>query len=324
MGTQVRFLSIVSILSILLAGCGVGATSAILSSNPEICSLPASTPNPYDVPPEAWVSEPYRYIAATNSQFSEQQYREARYAAFQLLRKQTERWSNSVDISLSNTETVRITITYLSPQLLQLIEVNHVLMARTNLGMGDGDFQNFVRGSLNKAAKLQGMIFMVTVYAAIEPDRQPVAISLPIKKMVLINAENSTVYPIYYDHGLEGTLYLGNSAFSGFVVYPIAVKNSDTCHLVLEDTPDRKITIDMSNIIIEDKDRGNFTWTIRYSPILDDGAPDEKSEFTPSDTWQYSSYVPLSQAPDLYLSSNEYWDAFSCYLWEQVTYNNLP
>jgi len=325
MGMRVHFLSIFSLLSILLAGCGVDAASAVLSSSPAACAPPISTPNPYNGLPEEWIWKPYDYVAKTGSLANETEYGQARYAAFQLLRRQTERWSNSIDIDVSVTEKIRITITYLSPQLLQLIEVNQLLRDRTDPIMGTGEFQNLVQTSLNKAAKMQGTIFLVTVYAVTSPDQGPMAIDLPVKNMVLTNAANETVRPIYSDQGFDGTLRLANNSYSGFVVYPMAVKNGEICHLFLEETPDRKITFSLSEIIINDKNKGNYTWVILYSPILDDGSPDENPNFVPPNPWQgYGSYAPSPQVPAPDLPADTYWELFSCHLWEQVTYDSLP
>lgn len=325
MGTKVHFFSMFLILSILMAGCGVDAASAVLSSSSATCIPPVSTPNPYDVLPEEWIWKPYDYVAKTGSLANETEYGQARYAAFQLLRRQTERWSNSIDIDVSATEKTRITITYLSPQLLQLIEVNQLLRDRTDSIMGNGEFQNHVQASLNKAAKMQGTIFLVTVYAVTSPDQDPMAINLPIKNMVLTNAANETVRPIYSDHGFDGVLRLANNSYSGFVVYPMAVKTGENCHLFLEETPDRKIALSLSGIIINDKNKENYTWVILYSPILDDGSPDENPNFAPPSTWQgYDSYTPLPQVPSPDLPLDAYWELFSRHLWEQVTYDSLP
>ncbi len=325
MGMRVHFLSIFSILSILLAGCGVDAASAVLSSNPEACLLPISTPNPYSIVPDLSVFEPYTRLTISGPMTTENQYWQARYDAFQLLRTKAERWSSNIDIDLSKTKKVRITITYFSPQLFQLIELNQILTDATIQDIKNNQIKNNAHINLVKAADLQGTIFLVTVHAVNTHDQSPVAVYLPVKNMVLIDAAGKTIHPIYHDYGFDETLYLTNRAYSGFVVYPIAIKDDEACHLLLEETKDRKITLSVSDSIFEDKQQKKYTWTILYAPILGDSSPIEQTTFVmpnppPGDDY----YKTLRDAPPPDPPSDEYWEMFSRYLWEQVTYDSLP
>lgn len=325
MGTKVHFFSIFLILSILMAGCILDTTSAVLPQNPETCSLPISTPNPYSVVPDLSVFEPYTRLKNSGPMTTENQYWQARYDAFQLLRTKVERWSNNIDVDLSKTKKVRITLTYFSPQLFQLIELNQILMDTTIQDIKNDQFKNNAHVDLVKATNLQGTIFLVTVYAVNTHDQSPVAVYLPVKNLALINAADKTIYPIYHDHGFDETLYLTNHAYSGFVVYPIAIKDKDACHLLLEETQDRKITLSLSDSIFEDKQQKKYTWTILYAPILGDVSPIEQTTFVmPNPTPGDDYYKTLQDAPPPDSPSDEYWEMFSRYLWEQVTYNSLP
>jgi hypothetical protein len=150
-------------------------------------------------------------------------------------------------------------------------------------------------------------------------------LDIPVTKMVLSNAGKTDAFPIYYDDSLEEYIRLQDGYFSGFVDYQMTIKNDDTCNLYLDDVPDRKITIYVPELYINDKKYEKFTWTIRYSSLLTDEIPSEVPNFYPPDTWLgYETCKPEGKAPNSDLQSDAYWEKLGLYLWEQVTFANSP
>ena len=129
---------LVLIITTGLFGC---APTTIETTVPlPICTPDSPLVNVYRAAPQPWVNAIYNYAfpliptpVPPNPpvQFDEQSILDARYTAFQQLIKETTRWSTSQMIALNDLSEVRMTLTYLSPELLQAVVLNQVLKDRS-------------------------------------------------------------------------------------------------------------------------------------------------------------------------------------------------
>ena len=104
-----------------------------------ICTPDSPLVNVYRAAPQPWANTIFEFafppyiptpIPPNPSQFNEQQILSARYAAFQQLINETKRWSDTQTIKLKDLSEASITLTYISPELLQAVFLNQVLKNR--------------------------------------------------------------------------------------------------------------------------------------------------------------------------------------------------
>jgi hypothetical protein len=249
---------------------------------------------------------------------------EAKYAAYKTLGRQVKRWSNFVDVDLPNSGKVRITVTYLSPQLLGIIQVNQMLL-RGAISYNQTDFQNKIKEGMANIAKRNESLFLLTITSSKAPDGNVITLDLPVSEMELTNSANTKVYPLHDDHSLDQYNRLVNESFSGFVAYQLTIKDGEGCKLLLDPVWNTTISIHISGLTLNDSSREQQTWTIRYAPPIDDGNPDEIPSFVLPIQWpDFNLYVPSGTAPTPDPVTDEYWENMGRYIWEQVTFANSP
>ena len=149
--------------------------------------------NIYRVAPQTWANTIFEFAfpiiptpippnTAIPVQFNEQQILGARYAAFQHLINETKRWSDTETIKLDDSSEAKITVTFISPELLQAVFLNEVLKNRF-ITYG---FQDQLQNVLNTIAERDELLFLLTVTTTnnnINPTRH--TIKIPIDKMVI-------------------------------------------------------------------------------------------------------------------------------------------
>ena len=321
MGTRVRFLSIFLIVSILLAGCG---TMDMLPATPvlEPCVPNTEKANPYRAEPEEWIKNIYLHAAGNKSDSVDKTlYAEARSAAYRALGHQTDRWSDSVDIELPETGKVRFTLTYLSPQLIQTIYLNQLLI-RNITGEGEAVTERF-KSKLEGFAQRNEMLFLLTVTtnqsASATQIDNPVTMDIPLPNMMMINMSNIAVPPLHDDHSLDLYNRLNHGKFSGLVTYQLGYKDGDTCKAVLDPRVDVNISINIPNLKLNDKDQPQQTWTILYTALIDDETNNEIPNYellNPMPDGIY--YGPTDAAPVPALESPTYWQEMGSYIWKII------
>ncbi|MBL0346929.1 hypothetical protein [Candidatus Villigracilis affinis] len=94
---------------------------------------------------------------------------------------------------------MRITLTFISPELLQVVYINRVLKD----GYPTSGFQEQLQNMLNKVAAREELLFLLTVSTdnnSINPIRH--TIKLPVDEIVLNNSENLQVPHSHDDYNL--------------------------------------------------------------------------------------------------------------------------
>ena len=261
------------LLAALLVACGpLPQTSATV----EPCPPSDSTPNVYRIAPEPWVHDVYNHVAAADPASKETMYWEARFAAFQILGHQTQRWSDFVDLELPELGSVRLTITYLSPQLIETILLNNMLVNGQS-DYPDGVFTAKVSEGLTKLAQRDETLFLITItaprYGSGTSNQPPTTLDIPLKSLMLTNSSNLVVGTKHDDHSLNEHIRLMHGPFSGLITYQMTVKNGESCGLLLDPAVNTSISIHLPGLKIDEVDREQQTWTIRYESLLGGAGP---------------------------------------------------
>lgn len=330
MGTRVRFFSIFLIVSILLAGCGV----AIPSSAPELqpCQNYQNIINPYTETPEQWISWIYAQAGGATSSNPTELYKQARNLAYKELGLQTFRWSSFLDWTLPDTSRVRVTVTFLSPQLLHIILINQYLKNDATQYTTE-KLNEMMKLDLNKIIQRNELFFWVTVTSSPPVNgpitNSPISIDFPALSMEITNSSNQTIIPSHADHTLSEHTHLLHSYFSGYISYPVAYQNDDgTCSLFLDSVWDTKISIGIPQLKINDEPKDLQSWAIWYEPLLDNhlGPILDLNSTTPM--LDLSMLIPKSIPPNPSQvppePDNSYWEQLGQYIWAQLTFSDMP
>lgn len=335
MGKQGLFKSTVMFFLVaLLAGCGVMPSATTLAVAE--CAVADSTPSLYRIQPEDWLRGIYNRVGMADVASKETRYLEARNAAFEILGHQVQRWSDYVDLGLSDGNNVRITITYLSPQLIETVLLNQMLVNR-EIGYSEGDFIARILEKLAGTTNRNVALFQITItaiqYGSSPSSPKPIAIDIPLENLKLTNSANLSVQTKYDDHSLDNVISLAHGPFSGQIGYQMTVKSGDACSLLLDPQINNTISIHLDGMKINDVDAEPLTWTIRYESLLGGNGPGMSPNYDtrnlPPDLSGWARPTSVAPTPiNLPTTNPDYWDGYwrdmGRYLWEQVTFANSP
>ena len=259
---------------------------------------------------------------------SDQQMLGARYEAFQLLIKQTKRWSTIETLKLDDTNEMQFIVTFISPELVQAVFLNEVLKDRYITS----DFQVHLQNVLNSIATRDELLFLVTVTATGNNNISftPYVIEIPITQMVLKNAGNLESAPVHEDHNLEQPI---NSSFApvfGYIAYPFGMLSSNGCDWILDPKYNTNIVITVPDIKKDNVSSRKYTWTIPYKSLIDTENPSTQPLFIVPPDFKLDLVTPLPRPPypmaNLMspngINPDMYWQDFARYVWSQITLGN--
>jgi hypothetical protein len=296
-------------------------------------STPA--PNLYAIEPEDWVLDIYNYSKLPDDPASPgRKFREARHAAFRILGKQAHRWSDFVNLKLSNGDVVRITITYLSPQLIETILLNNAIREQVPQAPPEA-FKDSVHQELIKLGNRSEILFLFTITSTRYTDSlngdPPITVDIPLSNLVVTNSSNMNANTKRDDHSLDQFIQLAQGPVSGIISYQMTVKNGENCLLFLDPQVNNTISIHLEGITVNGLGRDPQTWTIRYKSLLGGDGLDVNPQYVdinPLPTyWLPSSEAPTPQTtipPNVAGEWDPYWEKLACYIWEQVMFANSP
>jgi hypothetical protein len=335
MGKQGLFKSTVMFFLVaLLAGCGVMPSATTLAVAECQNSPNTPTPNLYDIDLEDWVIDIYNYAQLADVTLPGQKFREARHAAFKVLGHQAQRWSDFVDVKLSDADVVRITITYLSPQLIETILLNDLLQNHDIMDPPELFKANMLK-RLTRTRNRSEVLFLITITSTrykSGPNGEPViSVHIPLKSLILTNSSNQNANTKRGDNSIDQFIQLAHGPVSGIIGYQMTVKNGNNCSYLLDPQVNNTISIHLEELEINGIKRDPQTWTIRYQSLLGVDGLDVKPQYVDINPIP-EHWIPSSDAPQPVVDIpvtitevwNPYWEAMGRYLWEQVTFANSP
>jgi hypothetical protein len=275
---------------------------------------PTPTPSPLDAT-----------IPTPSIPISEMQILGARFEALNFLKNQTIRWSDAETIKLDNLNEVQITVTFISPELIQAVFLNEVLKDR----IITSDFEAQLQGVLNYLANRDELLFLVTVTATTNNNSSeiPHTLEIPIEQMLLNNASNLKSSPYHDDHNLEQPIDTTTKPVFGYIAYPLAVFNTNDCNWILDPKYNTNIVITTPDIKLDHAVTHPYTWTIPYKPLIEINNNSDMNTTTSVTGLDPNLLVPSAMPPNPKINQNDpnkeaYWQDFARYVWNQVTLGN--
>ena len=225
--------------------------------------------------------------------------------------------SDSVDIQ-SGEKTIRITVTYISPELVHTIIVNHYLYKRyTNFS---GKLNEQVLIHMSRIIGRNEYVFFMTFMASSYTNNTTSIIKFPLKQLDLTNTNNANIIPAHDDHILENPITLINGPEYGFFYFPMASIQNGTCQAVLDKNYDTRIVLSVPSIVINDTDVGSRTWEYKYAPLID------MTNVSGLHQNRFSLALPVDQfAPKTSkltasnLESPDFWVGLARMIWSETT-----
>jgi hypothetical protein len=334
---------------VLIVTAGLsGCMSTPTSSKPVVCTPKAPNVNIYKTVPQTWTNTIFQYAATPavtpivpssaaitappNAIIpilpSEQQILRARYAAFHYLINESKRWSDTETINLDDSSEAQITVTFLSPELLQAVFLSEVL----KYGLLYSDFETQTQTMLNSIAARDELLFLLTITTTNNgsTDLTPHIIDIPINQMTLTNGEDLQIAPKHDDHVLDQPINSSSKPVSGYLAYPLAVLTNNQCNWVLEPKYNTSIVVTVSLIQLDGVSSGPYTWTIPYSSLVHADIPPNPPNFVMPPEFDQNQMSPLANPPNPAMNlttsngmdQNMYWQNFARFIWNQITLGN--
>lgn len=252
----------------------------------------------------------------------------ARYAAFQYLKNQTTRWTDTETIKLDDLNEIQIIVTFISPDLIQAVFLNDFL--KNVLLTSDFDIQ--LQNVLNSIALRDELLFLITVTSTNNNSINSIShvIDIPLVDMTLNNAENLASTPGHDDHNLDQPINASSEPVFGYVAYPLGILKSDGCNWLLDPKYNTNIVITVPDIKIDNAVSRSYTWTIPYKPLIDSNNYPDPLMFIVTPGFNPDMVLPLSRPPypfsQMMLSNGSnpdiYWQDFARFIWNQVMLRN--
>ncbi|MBE0671888.1 MAG: hypothetical protein IH588_14985 [Anaerolineales bacterium] len=299
------------------------------------CTPPTNDPNPYRTP-DTDIRQLTQQLTpeGLGNQYLEQD-------AFNLLKKEVKNWSAHEDVFVKENLIVRITITYISPELVDALILNQVAyVAMKNFG-GSLPLPTLFTEELKSVkrwlAKREEHLFLMTLTASeywskIAPEHDLI-IDIPIKNLALTNSSEIPIIPSHADMILENQINLQSNPEYGYLGYPLAVMNGVDCILSLDQQWDTSMTFSIPDIKVNYSSKGSITWAIGMQPFL------PVNDFAKNLGGATAPFIPLTGgSSDLILQEDpppavngigkevenaQYWDTYwsgmSRYIWYTLT-----
>lgn len=317
---QPKFLSakwhIVSLIIIGLSACNVMTPSLISATATPLseCQPLSYNMNIYNPTPVPTLPlnalPPTASITTPNAQ---QPNLTTKQSAFLKLEREVERWTDTRTIELGDASRARITITFLSPELLRAVSIIDIMTNHPNLSP-DAEAERL----LAKNADRKNLIFFLTVLPIDSTAETSNAhtIYVDINQLKLINAKGLSIAPASFDHDLSQTITLPQDVY-GFLYYPLAVMSNGVCTEVLDSTFNTKIVLQTPHIILDKVESEPYSWTIKYTYLLDTGNSPitNDNRYVPADADIFSTNIPPTN-PEI---SDTFWEQYAKFLWGQLT-----
>jgi len=245
--------------------------------------------------------------------------------AFTLLVNQVKRWTSSADIPIDNANVIRITLTYISPELTQTIILNHQLY---NNVLSEIDFENMLRTRMNVVADREELIFLMTITYSqynnqIATEDNRITLTIPMDELALANAENLRVTAHHIDPPLRQEIVISHGPSAGYVAFPIGVGTSENCVEVMDHLHNTVINVSTGGIRINENEYvPQLSWSVKYHPLVEMDA----GITPPPISYTAPQGVPINHLPPIPVRTipvnqvdQSYWEKMALHVWGHVT-----
>ena len=313
---------------LFITACGTPSVNTPMLPQ-STCISPTPEANPYLSHPQSGAIQIY-----TNYKNGVITLGTARQDALSQLGKNTEHWSDQVNIAIDDYQMVRIVVTYLDPVLIQYIALNYVLddtgyvYNGSNTPIGIDAFDYEVNQIMTKLGGRNEMLFVVTVtspfYREQAYNNNVLTVRIPIELMELINSADIRVPPTHEDHILDENIDITHGPVSGIVGYPLAIIYQNQCVWIVDQWTNT-LTLDVPSVTLGNTLFEPQFWSIPYQPLIMEYDNHPVPTYDPNYEWNpihaldappTPNWEPNVQFDDT--NWTLYWEDIGRYLWNLV------
>jgi hypothetical protein len=250
-----------------------------------------------------------------------------RQDALSQLGRNTEYWSDQVNVAIDDFQMVRIVITYLDPVLVQYIVLNYALND-PGIVLDDASFILTLDETMNKLGGRDEMLFIVTItspfYRELAYNNNVLTVRMPIEQLALVSSGDIRVTPTHEDHILDENIDITHGPVSGIVGYPLGVTIQEQCTWIIDQWTNT-LTLEIPSVTLGALPFNTQFWSIPYQPLVRENnihqiptydatyasSPISKLETPPTPNWE-----PNAQFDDT--NWTVYWEDMGRYIWNLV------
>lgn len=268
--------------------CGLLITAMLLSG---CLPLPTVTPTPVVEPTEAPTCAPAGnfysdtesilggqdenaraaagaiYVESLNARAANDQARliRERSKALQFLTYTTARWSRIVDVPLAENLKMRVTATFISPELIHAVLLNHAIYG--DLRFEGNDLSQYARRVLELMDKRREYLVFLTFQASL-PEQAEIQVEMPAETVQIKKSEKFKVDATYTNDAFSAPFKLksGQGQRAGFVYFPFQVKKE--CKQILNASHDNFILLVIEGATINGQSLETLTFQIPFVSTL--------------------------------------------------------
>jgi hypothetical protein len=311
-----------SILGVFLTACG--PTTALASGNSQPCISTTPEANEYRAQMQAQVKSIYSRRVQNQGNSDPAILQSLKNEAFTLLVDRVKRWTSSADIPIDNANVIRITLTYISPELAQIIILNHQLYSNV---LSELDFENMLRARMNVVADREELIFLMTITYSqynnqLATENNRITFTISMDELALANAENLRVTAHHIDPHLRQEIVVSHGPSAGYVAFPIGIGTLENCIQVMDRRHNTMLNVSTGGIKVNGNDYASqLSWPIDYHPLIemDDGL------ILPPVNYIAPTSIPINHQPPAPVITVpvervdlSYWEQMAIHVWGYV------
>jgi len=317
------------IIAFLLAGCGPdvllpnGSTPAASAATCEDAKAQLYTGDNYPDLKSMRVKEAADKIfgrAATPEKLAK-----AKVAALNLLRDETDRWSDPQIIQVPDKLKIRAIVTFISPGLIRAIVLNEALKIY-NQSSQPPSLDTLTNNALEKIGKKNELAFMLLIQT--EGSNTPKTFSIFPVDMTLHNTAGLQATRTRNDDFLNSPLNFSESSNTGLIFYPNAVKSSlSQCTPFLDTDSDTSLMLRTEAAKI-DGENTIITWKFYFPLLASINNQSINVELSDNPTnGDESNAFPLEEPPSVNFDRNRKsipWREVGRFIWWKLIMDHIP
>jgi len=259
--------------------------------------------------------------------FDQNKLRDTKLAAYRRLASSVRNWTTTVDVPvrIGNTDShfVRITLTLVSPELLELVLLNQSL---NETPVSREKFIERVNSRIDQFAKRQEITFLLTFTSSYRnsyiADSNVLRINANVDGIVLLDADSKEIPKRHADPPLGQDSYLSREHLSGYIGYPMFVFRNKKCTETLDSEYASSITVKIGKLSIKGengKEIESIILSLRHHPLLNIENPRLPEPIqTPNDNLKREPTLEIAPPNPVGVAGNEdalYWQNMASYIW---------
>lgn len=249
----------------------------------------------------------------------------AKTDAYRRLATSVRNWTTAADIPVkvggTNSYFIRVTLTFISPELIELVLLNQTLGETPPISRET--FVERVNAKIAQFGDRQEITFLLTFTSTYRnsylADPNVLRINANVGEIMLLDADSKEISKKHSEPALGQDGYLSRESLSGYIGYPMFAYRNKKCIETLDSEYTASITVKIGKLSINGSEIEPIILSIRHRPLLD-LENTRLPEPIPIPNNNLRRELTIKDAPPdpVGLAKNEdalYWQDMASYIW---------